>query len=161
MASAHGARSELARSFIPRQQTRDWLRKITGKANCSKISLSPGSAPFRRSLGKNTAAYIAYAMRTGPVGLMVIPDSVAHASGESFPICRTWVSTTAWCRATRLLLGRFMDWLMVWSLVKEIKRSNPAWSVIPQWRAAISVTRRLLCTIEEILFSRSGNNSPS
>jgi len=55
-----------------------------GKANCSKISLSPGSAPFRRSLGKNTAAYIAYAMRTGPVGLMVIPDSVAHASGSRF-----------------------------------------------------------------------------
>jgi anti-sigma factor RsiW len=31
--------------------------------------------------GKNTAAYIAYAMRSDPVGLMVIPDSVAHASG--------------------------------------------------------------------------------
>jgi len=32
-------------------------------------------------LGSKTAAYIAYRMQTGPVGLMVTPDSVAVASG--------------------------------------------------------------------------------
>ncbi len=32
-------------------------------------------------LGGKTAAYIAYRMQTGPVGLMVTPDSVAVASG--------------------------------------------------------------------------------
>ena len=32
-------------------------------------------------VGGKTAAYIAYQMQTGPVGLMVTPDSVAVASG--------------------------------------------------------------------------------
>jgi anti-sigma factor RsiW len=32
-------------------------------------------------IGKKSAAYIAYRMQTGPVGLMVTPDSVAVASG--------------------------------------------------------------------------------
>src|ERR1041385_8369647 len=32
---------------------------------------------------QQTAAYVAYEMKTGPVGLMVTPDSVALASGGS------------------------------------------------------------------------------
>ncbi len=72
------------------QELNDWFKTKSAfaKALPSSPVLSAEERSFRvegaRFLlvaGKNTAAYIAYAMQSSPVGLMVAPDSVAVASG--------------------------------------------------------------------------------
>ena len=66
----------------------EWLKANLGLAAALPSALPDAEQPFRiegaRLLpvaGNTRAAYIAYAMRTGPVGLMVTPESVAVASG--------------------------------------------------------------------------------
>jgi anti-sigma factor RsiW len=72
------------------QQTlNEWFR--TGPKFPLMLPASPGAPeeqhPYRlqgarmMQVGGKTAAYVAYQMQTGPVGLMVVPDSVAVASG--------------------------------------------------------------------------------
>jgi hypothetical protein len=74
------------------QQLNEWFK---AKSQLPVVLPSPSSMPpgdeeprveGARLLPMNdrqTAAYVAYEMRTGPVGLMVTPDSVAVASGGS------------------------------------------------------------------------------
>jgi len=72
------------------QALNDWLKVKSGFAEALPSSpvLSAEERPFRiegaRLLPvahKSTVAYIAYAMQSGPVGLVVAPDSVSLASG--------------------------------------------------------------------------------
>jgi len=70
------------------QALNEWFKANSDLANALPSALPDGEQPFRiegaRLLSvsaKTRAAYVAYAMGIGPVGLMVIPDSVTVASG--------------------------------------------------------------------------------
>jgi hypothetical protein len=71
------------------QSLNEWLKmKSPFSLALPAAPAAPGEErPYRLEgarlvqLGSKTAAYIAYRMQTGPVGLMVMPDSAAVASG--------------------------------------------------------------------------------